>query len=524
MVYFYRLIFLVSLLFSGHAFAYSTTSAFQYTLTGTWVSSITAAAMQVVGIKPPGCTGYSIYQMTFVAEVPPTSYKYHNGYCGSGADLGEATGTVSRRTVQVCSFGGDPVAGSCTCPGGYQENADHSSCVQIPLTCNPGFHDVNHVCVWNPDQMCSDLAAIQGSTLGAGLFQETEAKGNLDTSQPVCMPYPAPVPGSPGGCQFEWTGGLNVKYKRGNDWVTTGTVKMKTGSGLDCTPTSQNSPEMAKPECETGKVPGVANGQTICYVPSGDAPMQAENNKEKTETNADGSTTKTETKTKADCDGVNCTTTTTTTTTNTPAGGGTPTTTVTGKTETCAIGSRGCTAQGQAGVGAGAGAAPGAAGGAGGAGGDGGSGGGAGGEGGGGGTGERSEFQGNCDNGFSCSGDAIQCAMAREQHRQNCKLYEPDNDSSSLFNKARNGTDGFDMDKLKTDAQVVNVSLLDTTGRGWSSACPADPEIPLNFGTSSRSFSIPFSRICGPLGILSLAGVGITLLGSMLWILGGKKT
>lgn len=134
------------------------------------------------------------------------------------------------------------------------------------------------------------------------------------------------------------------------------------------------------------------------------------------------------------------------------------------------------------------------------------------------------KFEGSCMAGFSCEGDALQCAQTREQHRRNCELFEKDTDSNSLTNKALNGTDDKSAEALKASAGQVNVSsTFDQSGLGWSHSCPADPRIPLGFGGSNSEFTIPFSRICGPLGVLSLAGVGITLLGCGVWVLGGKK-
>ena len=135
----------------------------------------------------------------------------------------------------------------------------------------------------------------------------------------------------------------------------------------------------------------------------------------------------------------------------------------------------------------------------------------------------KGQFAGTCVAGFTCEGDAIQCAMAREQHQQNCKLFGEDKDINSLTNKALNGTDEKSADKLRENATQVSVGTFDSSGYGWSHACPSDPSIPLNFGGRSAEFSIPFSRICGPLSILSLAGVGITLLGCLVWVLGGKN-
>lgn len=133
-------------------------------------------------------------------------------------------------------------------------------------------------------------------------------------------------------------------------------------------------------------------------------------------------------------------------------------------------------------------------------------------------------FQGSCKANFKCEGDAVQCAMATEQHKRNCELFEKDTDASSPLNKALNGTDEQSADKLKEKADQVDVpSSLDQGGLGWGSGCPQDPEISLPFA-GGRSFSIPFSRICGPLNILALAGVGITLLGCAIWVVGGKKS
>lgn len=135
----------------------------------------------------------------------------------------------------------------------------------------------------------------------------------------------------------------------------------------------------------------------------------------------------------------------------------------------------------------------------------------------------KGEFSGTCGSGFQCKGDAVQCAIAKEQHQLNCKLFGEDKDAGSLTNKALNGTDEKSADKLRENATQVSVGTFDSSGYGWSHACPADPSIALNFGGRSSEFSIPFSRICGPLSILSLAGVGITLLGCLVWVLGGKN-
>jgi hypothetical protein len=111
--------------------------------------------------------------------------------------------------------------------------------------------------------------------------------------------------------------------------------------------------------------------------------------------------------------------------------------------------------------------------------------------------------------------------MAREQHLTNCKLFKED-DGTSVYGKAKAGTDGFDPSKMRETAEKINVGTFNQSGFGWSRSCPADPSIPLSFA-GGADLVIPFSRICGPLGLLSLAAVGLTLLASLVFVLGVKK-
>ena len=133
---------------------------------------------------------------------------------------------------------------------------------------------------------------------------------------------------------------------------------------------------------------------------------------------------------------------------------------------------------------------------------------------------KKSNWGGSCGS-FTCDGDAIQCAIAREQHKTNCKLFDEKN-GHKLTQAALDGTDEQSADKLKAKAEQIKMpEKFSQTGFGWSHVCPPDPEIPLGF--VNHSFRIPFSRICSPLNVLSIAGVGITLLGCMVWVIGGKK-
>lgn len=135
----------------------------------------------------------------------------------------------------------------------------------------------------------------------------------------------------------------------------------------------------------------------------------------------------------------------------------------------------------------------------------------------------KGTFSGTCRAGFTCKGDAVQCAIAQHMHETTCRLFGDDNDSNSIVNRALRGDDDKSADALMRTAQQVSITQFDQSGFGWSHSCPADPEIPLGF-TRSGSLVIPFSRVCGPLNVLSLAALSITLLACLVWVLGPKRS
>lgn len=135
---------------------------------------------------------------------------------------------------------------------------------------------------------------------------------------------------------------------------------------------------------------------------------------------------------------------------------------------------------------------------------------------------------GGCGAPDSCSGDAVLCAIQAQAKATACKLedvFKPDDGASSVGAAALSGADGINTDAMKVAAAAspVNVGSFDSSGRGWSRTCPSDPVFEIPFGTAT-SWTMPISRICSPLGILANFGVGITLLASLIWVIGGRKT
>lgn len=139
-----------------------------------------------------------------------------------------------------------------------------------------------------------------------------------------------------------------------------------------------------------------------------------------------------------------------------------------------------------------------------------------------------STWSGACGTAPACSGDAIQCAIAAADFQSSCLLktaLSSDDDTNSVYNKAAAGTDGVNTDLMQTAAHgaQVTVGSFNQVGSGWGRTCPPDPVINISWGTVS-TWTLPLSRVCSPLDILARAAVGITLLGSLVWVIGGKKS
>lgn len=135
---------------------------------------------------------------------------------------------------------------------------------------------------------------------------------------------------------------------------------------------------------------------------------------------------------------------------------------------------------------------------------------------------KKSTFGGSCSAGWSCDGDAAMCALAKEQHKRNCELFSPDTDKSSTYGKAVSGTDEKSADALRAAAVQTSVGAFNQSGYGWQRSCPVDPEFLLPW-TDGKSLTLPFSRLCGPLGVLANVGVVLTLVASMVYVVGVGK-
>lgn len=106
------------------------------------------------------------------------------------------------------------------------------------------------------------------------------------------------------------------------------------------------------------------------------------------------------------------------------------------------------------------------------------------------GDGEKGSFGGSCDSGFTCKGDAIQCAIAYEQHRRACQLYVLKTAESELYYKERGKTGNRTLTLEGNETIDIN-SRIDSTDVLGGGAGAQD----YTFTIHGQQITIPFSAL-----------------------------
>jgi hypothetical protein len=397
------------------------------------------------------------------------------------------------------------------CPANSTENANGSG----QCTCNAGYFERqvsgSTACVKpedrTPEQLCEDAALEYNSTLQADRFMR--AKGPLSHYADGALTC-ADVNGLPEGtgCKHWFTGDLGFADDQGQNWTNGHSIALnkgdsRAGGGLTCSTADGGSPPKEDPppdDCKQG-YKGKVNGVDICVEAwTGDT----EGNDWERHTDGDGS--KTDSKTNIKCKGDQCTVTETTTTTK-PDG-----TTTTQTTTTENVNRQGyCARNPESSVcrreddtsGGDKGPAtrnPG---------------------GGGNGDGEggfceenpdspickQSSFSGSCVASFQCDGDAIQCAIAKEQHIRACRLFDDKSPESDLYEAEKNkqGEQTKDLPGNREESMANRISTADAFGAGQ---CVQD----LNIVVAGNAVTLPMSKICPIVSVLGNIMVGVALL------------
>lgn len=399
----------------------------------------------------------------------------------------------------TCTFRGSPDESAQTCYalretqfGVTAYRVDVSPSVQCPANssvsgdscaCNAGYREANGQCTASSQDKdaCWNLA-VQGTLPGGVLTQDYRFQGNVTHGQQLCLENPGGGMSSPSkGCKVTFSRDAYLDYGGGNS-VSEGTISMAPDSNTvdqSCTIGPNESPKPApKPEkCPNGYT-GTVNGVEVCINKVPDS--GADGGSSESETNDGTETTTRRVDRSTNCVGDKCTTTTTTTTTrrnNSTGATSTSTTTETStsskpgfcqenpKSKLCSDGDE-----------------------------------------------DGSSFSGSCSGGFQCEGDAIQCAMAQEQHRRACKLFDDQTPESRLY----------DAEKVKTGKRTDDLPGNETIafGQGMYSnanmlgagSCIGDVQADL----MGQSITLPLSNICPMLGTLRLA---LLAFGALLWVI-----
>lgn len=370
----------------------------------------------------------------------------------------------------MCSQTKSPAA----CPANSVSNGS-GGCV-----CSSGYTEINGACEAQNDDRdrCASFSILQTQPGGA-LVQDYRLQGNVPDGAQYCM-LGAFTSGSK-GCKVTFSRDAFLDYGGGAS-VTEGTFSMSPNSSTvdqSCNVGPENSPPKVpeKEKCPNGYT-GTVNGVEVCVnkVPN----SGADGGSDESETDDGAETTTRRVDRSTNCEGDKCTTTTTTTTTRrNNSTGATTTTTTTSNSTTSKPGfcqenpsSKLCKD----------------------------------------GKEDGSSFGGSCGAGFTCEGDAIQCAMAQEQHRRACKLFDDQTPESQLYNAEKSKTGKRTGDLPGNETIAFGQSMYDSSNALGPGTCISD----LPVDVLGQTVSLPISQICPHLATLRLA---LLAFGALLWVL-----
>lgn len=411
-----------------------------------WRSTI-AAACEVYRARLDAAYATSPAYVPFVFQGPTAG--------NTGCSFRSA-GSQIFRNASLYSRTASPVTPSYSCPS--NSTLSGSTC-----TCNSGFTQSGSSCV------VPDINNCPAAGTSAGRWSHPYTTG---VSDPYSICDGATPSGSPDGslCVVVIRGDIAVGS--GADRVVYGEASYTGGKSSSCdgnggtstTPGSGNSPtpvqgEPAPTPCKSGYAPGTVNGITSCYPAGATGKPVTTTSTGSSSTSVDGNTpTSSGTSTSVTCQLGNCTSTTSTTTID---AAGVSSTTVTTKSESEGDFCKSNPRASQCVI---------------------------------------SAWGGSCSANFTCDGDAIMCAITREQHIRNCKLFDDMSSPEAQLYDAEKGKTGEQTSALpgSTSIQVSSASFDTSDAIGAGSGCIADKSVTV----VGFVVTLPFSFICGHLAML----------------------
>ncbi|MGW8423344.1 hypothetical protein [Comamonas sp. HJ-2] len=371
-------------------------------------------------------------------------------------------------------------------------------------TCKSDFVEKGNQCVskQDPDMKCATDFAMAGFGIGQGLgtIRDTKTMNGVVPSGEMCWPHESATSGclvvfdrtslttmpdgsiQSGGAFSMYKGGVGGKactLEPAQDPGSTVEEKCEQkGSYTDSKGT--HSLCLDPPECEGGFMGTVSYlGGEVCVKDKGGNVI--ETSKDTIKKNEDGSTDKVTEKTT--CKGNVCTTEkTTTTTTNNNTSSSSTTTKTESREDYCKANANAKQCKGD--------------------------------------EEQEGKFGGSCSAGFTCEGDALQCAIAKDQHKRNCQMFDDKTTESRLYDSEVAKGSNRDVTKDlpgNTEVDVAGkLSSEDVLGGG---RCIAD----LSVQVWRSSVTLPFSNICPSLGYLGWVLVAVCSLAAFRIVSGPSK-
>lgn len=123
---------------------------------------------------------------------------------------------------------------------------------------------------------------------------------------------------------------------------------------------------------------------------------------------------------------------------------------------------------------------------------------------------------GSCSAGFSCDGDAVQCAIARENHKRNCELFENETADSQQGKAIANGQ-ARPEGHPGNSPESINVSGNINQTNPYGGSCPPD----INLSVYGKTVVIPLSNACDIFKWMGYIAVAFTMYAAARITMGG---
>jgi len=127
---------------------------------------------------------------------------------------------------------------------------------------------------------------------------------------------------------------------------------------------------------------------------------------------------------------------------------------------------------------------------------------------------EGSSWGGSCEQGFSCEGDALVCAISQAEYRRNCEFIdnpEKAEEQLNVFNQAKGENLGSEFGDISDALPGTSVSIkdyIDTSSATGSGRCMRDH----TFTWNGNTFTLPLSDLCDLLGWIGTLIVGMSMI------------